>query len=100
VTDQIVLPRLIGTREAAIKLVDSSELPENLHERPVFLQSRALATSTISFADELVKQLKKRRAGSVVLFAANSEFWKQISDAAARQGDLTVRAGSPSDLYV
>lgn len=95
-TQRIALPRLVGTREAADRLVE--QLPADLHDDSVVLLGRALSTSTVSFADELVRALKERGTAEIVLLAAPEEFQRQVRDSASRRGSISVRLGDRNDL--
>lgn len=95
-TQKILLPRLVGTRATADKLVD--DLPNDAHVDSVLLMGRALSTATDSFTDELVLALQKRGTAEIVLLAAPSEFQKQVKEAAARHGGIRVRVGQRGDL--
>jgi hypothetical protein len=96
-TDRIIIPRLVGTRDAANRLVQEANLSDDLQDAPVFLQARALVTSTISFSDQLIKQLEAHNAGSIVLVAGTKTFEQQLRDSSSRNGHLPVRHAEPSD---
>jgi methylmalonyl-CoA mutase cobalamin-binding subunit len=93
---QITLPRLVGTREAADELVSQAVgTPEN---GKAWVLGSALATSTISFADELITQLAARGANQILLVAGTPRFEKQMRDAAARHEPVDVRLATDDEL--
>ena len=93
---QIRLPRLVATREAADELVAEAE-GAPVDGRAWVLGS-ALATSTISFADELVQELAARGAEQIVLVAGTKRFTEQMLDAASRHEPVKVRPASAAEL--
>jgi hypothetical protein len=95
-TLKITLPRLVGTREAADDLVEKTTgTPEN---GVVYVNGRALATSTISFADELVKKLVERGASKIMLVSAPERFERQMSDVSTRHDHVAVDCVRAADL--
>ncbi|TDN42549.1 hypothetical protein EDF64_11124 [Curtobacterium flaccumfaciens] len=95
-TLKITLPRLVGTREAADDLVENaSGTPEG---GVVYVNGRALATSTISFADELVKKLAERGASNILLVSAPERFERQMTDASKHHNHVAVNIASAADL--
>ncbi|GGL07810.1 phospholipase/lecithinase/hemolysin [Curtobacterium luteum] len=87
-TLNITLPRLVGTREAAEDLVNRTDgTPE---DGRVEVNGRALATSTISFADELVKKLIERGAKEILIVSAPERFRRQMTDAGKRHREVAV----------
>lgn len=93
---KITLPRLVGTREAADELVEST--PKADGDECVWLLSRALSTSTISFADELVSKLKDEGARKILIVAGPERFKSQMIEAATRHQPVEVRPATDSDL--
>ncbi len=99
-TEVIHLPRLIGSRLAAQKIV--ADLPSIEGER-VVLDCRDLRSGSSSFAAELVELLLAQHGGAseLVVLAAGDEFIGYVLDAARalRVDDrVTVRAaGSEVD---
>lgn len=95
---KIPLPRLVGTREAADELVEA--FPSSEGDQRVWLLGRALSTSTISFADELVLKLKDSGAREIMIVAGPARFESQMLEAATRHQPVTVRPASDEDLAV
>jgi hypothetical protein len=93
---KITLPRLVGTREAADALVEST--PKADGDDCVWLLSRALSTSTISFADELVSKLKDEGAREILIVAGPDRFQTQMLEAASRHQPVKVRPATDDDL--
>ncbi len=84
---ELVLPRLVGTREAVGDLLNEQAVPSRLEGKDLVLLCRDLAAGSTSFADELVLQiLVRRRALRLVLVAAPSSFVTRTRDAARRRG--------------
>lgn len=93
---QIRLPRLVGTREAADELVAEAEgTPVN---GQAWVLGSALATSTISFADELIQKLAARGANQIVIVAGTKRFNEQMLDAASRHAPVEVRSANADEL--
>jgi hypothetical protein len=83
---QIVLPRLVGSRQAADAFVD--QLP-GVKEEAVAVICRDLLSGTASFADQLVKRLLvDGGADQLLLVGADAEFSQLVRDAAAAR-DVT-----------
>ncbi|MCS5715117.1 hypothetical protein NVV95_11195 [Herbiconiux sp. CPCC 205716] len=95
---KIELPRLVGTREAATELLEQKQIPVELAGADVYILGRSLATSTISFADELLKQLSARHAGDIILVGTPGRFENDIKNAAARRKLDSVRLGTQQDV--
>ena len=93
---QIRLPRLVGTREAADELVAEAE--GTPVDGQAWVLGGALATSTMSFADELVERLAARGADQIVIVAGTERFTQQMSDAASRHAPVKVRPASADEL--
>jgi hypothetical protein len=84
---ELRLPRLAGTREAAVDLLDAQDVPHDLRRADVVVFCDDLATGSASFADELVRQvLSQRHGGHLVLVGAPQSFWTRVSEAAGRRG--------------
>ena len=79
-TVSIDLPRLIGTRDAAIRLLEQQDIPLILTDERVCIDARDLSTATSSFTDELLDQLARRHAHEIVIVRAPSEFKQQVTD--------------------
>jgi hypothetical protein len=87
---ELRLPRLVGTREAAVDLMDAQEIPPQLAGADVVVFCDDLATGSASFADELVRQvLDVRGGGTLMLVGAPQPFWARVSEAADRRGLAT-----------
>ena len=81
------LPRLVGTREAAVDLLDAQDVARDLRTADVVVFCDDLATGSASFADELVRQvLTERRGGHLVFVGAPQLFWSRVTEAAERRG--------------
>lgn len=79
------LPRLIGSREAAVALV-AQALPADASGEPVEVDCRDLVSASRSFADELVEQLLvARRVADIVLLGASPQFADLVREAAVRR---------------
>lgn len=100
--EQIVLPRLAGTREAVGDLLAAQSVPATLAGDTVVLLCRALASGSPSFADEMVKEvLVERGADELVLVGSNERFLHHVSAAAERRAVAErVRVGSGAELGV
>ena len=95
-TVEIRLPRLAGTRDAARQLVDKAGLDES--GVAVFLSARLLTTGTVSFADELIKDLQERGVASVTMAGSPARFEQMLKTAAARRRYGGLRIATDSDL--
>src|SRR4051794_13457768 len=72
---ELVLPRLVGTREAVNDLLVDQEVPQALAGERVLVLCRRLASASTSFADQLVKTvLVEREASELVLVGAPVRF--------------------------
>jgi hypothetical protein len=81
------LPRLVGTREAAVDLLDAQDVARDLRTADVVVFCDDLATGSASFADELVRQVLVERHGvHLVLVGAPQLFWMRVSESAERRG--------------
>lgn len=80
------LPALVGTRNRARALVE--DLPADLSQAEVIVDGTDLLASTVSFADELLKQLLGvRRAGRVTIAnVSDEEFVTRILERAEANG--------------
>ncbi|UBQ02749.1 hypothetical protein [Curtobacterium sp. TXMA1] len=99
-TVKITLPRLVGTREAADRIVGDS-IGQGVREdndRRVLVLSRALAASTISFADELVSKLEQEGFNEILVVGAPEEFTEQLSQATSRRTTITWRKATSDEL--
>jgi len=82
---EMTLPRLVGSRKAARKIVESADGP--FAGSIVVLNCRELRSAPQSFADEIVvATLIDGHAVSLTLKDASAEFEGYIRDAAARRG--------------
>ncbi len=100
--EQIVLPRLAGTREAVGDLLAAQAVPSPLSGQTVVVLCRELASGSPSFADELVKELvEDRSAAELVLVGAPARFQHHVQAAAVRR-DVAgrVRLGNGAELGV
>lgn len=85
--EQLVLPRLAGTREAVEDLLSEQGVAEDLRGKQLIVLCRDLASGSPSFADQLVKSaLKDRRAAELVLLGAPDRFTAHVRDSATRRG--------------
>jgi hypothetical protein len=81
------LPRLVGTREAAVDLLEAQDVPRDLRAADVIVFCDDLATGSASAADELVRQvLTERHGGHLVLVGAPQLFWRRVCESAERRG--------------
>lgn len=87
---RISLPRLVGTRSAAGRILHSASVSENLAGLTVLIDGGIVVASTISFADELLRELNRRRAESIVVLSAPPELARDIADVSDRRGFLNV----------
>ncbi|WP_138758128.1 hypothetical protein [Modestobacter altitudinis] len=77
----------MGTREAAVDLLDEQAVPRDLRHADVIVFCDDLATGSASFADELVRQvLAERHGGHLVLVGAPQLFWARVCESAERRG--------------
>lgn len=74
----ITLPRLIGTRDAAKRLLEVQDVGPDLSGAIVRILARNLSTSTTSFTDELLQLLEARQAKSIQVLNAPTEFAEQV----------------------
>lgn len=100
--EHLTLPRLAGTRETVGDLLASQSVPVSLDGQVVVVLSRALASGSPSFADELVKEvLGERGAAELVLVGSSPRFTHHVEAAAARRHLAErVRVGSGAELGV
>lgn len=100
--EQIVLPRLAGTREAVSDLLAAQSVPAALTGETVVLLCRALASGSPSFADEMVKEVLVERGADELVLVGSSERFLQHVTAAAERRDVAgrVRVGSGAELGV
>lgn len=87
-TVSIDLPRLIGTRDAARRLLAELNVPDVLRSQRVCIDARDLSTATSSFTDELLEQLTQREALEIVVVRAPTEFREQV-EASVKTHDWT-----------
>ncbi len=95
----INLPRLVGSREAARRLVSAAGT--GLRGQRVVVNSRELRSATTSFVNELVKVvLRDNGAAQMVVLAGSPDFLSQVHGAAAAQGveDLVTDAPAGTEL--
>ncbi len=101
-TLKITLPRLVGTREAADQIVEDSigiHVGRD-HDSRVLLLSRALAASTISFADELVMKLSQEGFNEILVVGAPEQFTEQLAQATSRHSNITWRKATSDEMAV
>ena len=100
--EQIVLPRLAGTREAVGDLLSAQSVPSRLSGQTVVVLCRELASGSPSFADELVKELlEDRAAAELVLVGPPARFQHHVEAAAVRRDVADrVRLGTGAELGV
>lgn len=80
------LPRLVGTREAVSDLMAEQQIAASLRGERLVVLCRDLAAGSMSFADELVKQvLDERCADELVLVGAPQRFVGGVRAAAQRR---------------
>lgn len=95
---ELRLPRLVGTREAVVDLLDEQHVPRALDAADVVVFCDDLATGSASFADELVRQvLIERDGGGLVLVGAPQSFWARILESARRRdvvGRVTLKSAA------
>jgi hypothetical protein len=78
---QVMLPRLVGSRESADQLLGS--LPRGTPYARLVLNCRELLAASPSFADEVVKLvLVEGRASELVVLGASDEFAEYIKQSA------------------
>ena len=87
----ITLPRLIGTRDAAARLLEVQNVGGDLSDLDVQILARNLSTSTMSFTDELLKQLCRRNPKSIVVRNPPAEFAQQVKLALRENGFKNVK---------
>lgn len=99
-TLKITLPRLVGTREAADQIVGDSlgQRDRSTTDGRVLLLSRALAASTISFADELVLKLEQEGFSEILVVGAPAQFTEQLAQATSRHSTITWRKATSDEL--
>ncbi len=84
--EQLVLPYLAGTREAARDLIQEQGLERSLEGRGVLLLCQDLASGSTSFADELVKiLLEERQAATIMLLGDPDRFAQHVAASASRR---------------
>ena len=90
------IPRLVGTRNAARKLVeDAVDVREGT---AVHLLPRDVIDSSSSFVDELLVRLEELQVGPIIVFPASEEFKQQVLQSASDHGYDNVRFASPQEL--
>lgn len=94
----IELPRLIGTRDAARRLLDQFEIAENLVGVGVEVDARQLITSTVSFADALLVELSERGASDIVIVNAPDDFVGFIQNSIAAHNYTNVSVAQFADV--
>jgi hypothetical protein len=95
--EQIVLPRLVGSREAANEIVSRVG---NVAGQAVILDCSGLVSGSVSFADELVHRLfDDKGIAKLEVVDADAEFWDYLTDSAKEIGARErVVQGSPGLL--
>lgn len=79
---ELLLPRLVATRQAVADLLTEDNLPADLTGETVVVVGRELSASTASFADELVKELAARNASRILLLNTPEVFTKDAESSA------------------
>ena len=87
----ITLPRLIGTREAAHRLIDDSRVDDSLRGSTVSIVARNLSTATMSFTDELLSALEEGGASDIVVIRPPADFHEQVDSVVRERGFTNVR---------
>jgi hypothetical protein len=90
----ITLPRLIGTRDAATRLLDEFGVGSTLTGERVEVNARNLSSSTTSFTDELLVELTERGADEIIVASAPTEFIKQVDHVISVHGFGNVRTAT------
>jgi phage FluMu protein gp41 len=73
-SNTITMPPMIGTREAAVELINESEVDADLQGERVVIYSNALLSATPSFVSGLLNELVNRHVETVALVGAPSKF--------------------------
>ena len=97
-SQSILLPRLVGTGDAAVQLVYLYELDNDLTKQKIRILGRNLSTATKVFADTLVEILVERKAGEIVLIGCPRDFTGNMFAAAKKAGYRSIRVGDSDDL--
>ncbi len=88
---ELTIPRLAGTRDALLALLEEHGVPGNLAGTNVVIICRDVVASSASYVDELVLQvLEVRAATELVLVSPSDQFRDRVVEAAERRG-LTDR---------
>ncbi|MCD2111428.1 hypothetical protein LQ384_10010 [Rhodococcus rhodochrous] len=84
--ESLSLPPLVGSRSRAKALADT--LPDNLADVEVTVDGRSLVAATVSFVDELIKQILVAHRGSKlrVVNISDPEFVEWIGQQAEANG--------------
>lgn len=88
----VTLPRLIGTRDAATRILEEQDVSRDLTGKDVEIIARNLSTSTISFTDELLMLLEERHPREIFLVGAPREFRDQVEKSSSTHGFLNIRS--------
>ena len=92
----ITLPRLVGTRGAAERLVEATV--GSRVGAVVELFGRNVVDASPSFINGLVEQLQERRAREIVLYPSPPEFIEEFSAAAKKHELLGWRMATDDEL--
>lgn len=90
----ITLPRLIGTRDAATRLLKEFDVNSTLTGIRVEVNARNLSASTASFTDQLLVELTERGADEIIVVSAPTEFIKQVDHTVSEHGFQNVRTAT------
>lgn len=89
--ETLLLPRLVGTREAVRDLLAEQDVSGSLAGESLVVLGRDLASGSSSFADELVVEvLERRKADHLILVGMPDQFVRHVRESAARR-DVSER---------
>ncbi|WP_140162872.1 hypothetical protein [Agreia sp. VKM Ac-1783] len=91
-TTTIVLPRLVGTRNAAYNLVEDAFAGDVASAKEVEISARAVLAAAPSFVDALITSLDEHGVNSVTLVGASNDLVTEMKRAASRHPDLAIKS--------
>jgi hypothetical protein len=94
----INLPKLVGTRDAAGRLLDELHIAQILDGDTVHIVARNLSVATSSFTDQLLVELEQRGPVEILVVSAPSDFKKLVDDTVQVHKWDNVRVATHEEL--
>jgi hypothetical protein len=94
----INLPKLVGTRDAAGRLLDELDIAAELTGDTVHIIARNLSVATSSFTDQLLIELEQRGPSQILVISAPSDFRKLVDDTVQLHRWDNVRVATQEEL--